>query len=225
MMILELNLIDLIKISSNGRECLANARTAFKTNYVKSLITLRGPFVDDQTQDIEQPFGHLIYLQSLDIIKYVLNNFCDLIEQLVVSFEQIHEFHGQKIIHYISNTCSTSVGSIALEHCYGRILNGLQDVFDNVYNLKFSSITTAKYTGIQMDSKTVKFSQLFPNVYSVILEETVASDWILLDAMPRMRKLNVQLPRKKDENEVLTSNVINFLRMNPQIRQLSIKTS
>lgn len=219
-----MDLTSVLMKSTYSKECLAPARLTYKTNFVKSVITLRGPFVDDPDNGIEEPVPNLIYLQNLDVIKFVVQNFCDIIERLVVSFEQIHESEGQKVISYVSNSCFSSVQAITLEHCHGRTLNGLRNVFLNVYNLKFSSITTEKYIGVQVDPEAIKFNQIFPNVYSMIIERTVPSDWLLFDGqMLKMRKFTVQLPRTKDENEILTPYVINFLRTNKQIRHLIVK--
>lgn len=184
--LLELSLIDLIKVSNN-KECLTNAKTAYRTNYDRATIEVRGPFVDDHTKQIEpNPSG--IHLQSLDVVEYVFKNFCDSIYRLKILFEKITEIDAKQIISYINDKCFVSMETLTLQYCFEQSLDGLQHVLDSVYNLEISSNKQTEM--VAKKSVHHHFNVLFPNIYSLRLDYVTASDWLYFDGhFSKLRKL------------------------------------
>lgn len=216
--LLELDAVDLIKVSSKSEECFTNAKTAFKTNYHRTLITVCGPFNEDVTEKIKQTRNN-IYIQSLDVVQYVLMMFCDNIEYLRIFFNNISKADGRQIISQISDKCYKSLTSLHLGNSMAYSLNGFQNIFANVYDLAVSS----QIAEMMADEPVhYHFNVLFPNVYLLHLDNVSDLHWQWFDGnFVKLQKLYVKLPKPKEINEAHTPYVIKFIKQNFLIRHLS----
>lgn len=113
-----------------------------------------------------------------------------------------------------------TIEKLKLENCKGNVLDEFKHTFQYVHLLVFSSSSVDK---LQIKSKNRKMCDLFPELNSLHLLETSPSDWEFINGrFPRLRKLIVELPRAKKQNNLLTVQLVKFLKLNSHIENLMI---
>lgn len=219
----DMELLDLMKKSRINKECMDEARKVFKMHFSNNIFAAQGPMVDDKQAVFYETTYKVIYLQNMDVIEYLLNNFGDLISKFEVSFDSIHMTNGRKIIKYINSNSSKTLETLLLEGCKGNVLNDLSKQFTYVYQLSFASSSTNKQF---VKLKNPKLYELFRELYFLSLNCKWTDDWILFNGnFPKLRKLHVRMPHEKQQNNVHTSHFIRFLNKNPQIEMLTIENT
>lgn len=194
----------------------------FRKNYGKLHFVLYGPFVENSENAIEEQ-KRVIYVQNFDLIKYIFENFGDLLHKIRVSFENISVAEGKEIVKKIAENCSKSLEALALENCQGTVLDGLTTILPYVFTLKFSTSPTDR---LEVKAEQLKLNEIFPGLYALHLGYITATDWPFIgDKWPHLEVLNVQLRKAMEPNREDASHVMNFLHNNQQIKHLTVHHS
>lgn len=193
-------------------------RRVFQKNYDKTAFILRGPFVRDGTQVIEEE-QNFIHLHHFNLIAYILNNFGSSIHHVQVFFEDIDLHQSRRIIRKVIEKCAKSLETLTLDNYDRGLFDEMKAGFPYVSTLKFS---TAQTEPIESITTSTSMNKIFPNLND--LEVLTASDWVFIDGhFSKLEKFSVKLNELKERNEEIASVVVDFLKKNPQITTLVLE--
>lgn len=155
------------------------------------------------------------------MIVNLIFNFGDLIQQIWVDFELIDEIFGFQLVAIINDKGFKALISLTLDNCFGNVLTKLKTTFNNVELFQFSSHLTKN---LQITSNR-KFNELFPNLKTLNLFHTRASDWtsIIIGSYPMLLSLDAELPMEKKLGGIDETEFINFFEHNKQIEEIRFR--
>lgn len=163
--------------------------------------------------------GMLIKIHSYKVSQSFINNFGDLVSDLIVIFYYVNPDESRQMVKAINDQCFVSLKSLALAQCDGNSLDQLSNTFTNVKSFTFST----KKLDLQSDNK---LNRIFPNVNALTVERTVASDWTFINGhFAHLIRFSVDFPENQSPDSVRELHIANFLRNNTQITDLSIAYS
>lgn len=220
--LIRLNLNDLLKRLHVFRESIDEARKVFNAKYEQSLFLFdgHGPFDGNHQNHIAEQHG-LVHLTNLKVIKSLFSHFGDLVRRIQVSFDAIDENDANDIMNHINKNCFKTLEMLHLENCKENHLLELKNEFTNVRTLILLCSSNDEHI-----SGDFKMNKIFSNLYELHLKHMTTNDWTIIeDKWPKLRKLSVQLSKAKEQNELQTSKLLNFIRINSQIDDLMIQHS
>lgn len=218
------SLTDLLNKTNTNADCIDEARRVFAKQFVDTIIKITGPFSNGDEYAIDESGGQMIEIKNSNSVKAILKAFGDLIKTLAICFDQINADEGKEIISDVSIGCSdTALSALYIENCKETVLNDFTTKFPRVEHVTFSSSSSSN---LNIRPDALKLNELFPNLVFLELKHTAASDWAFIgDTFQHLTDLHVELPHFDANQNVIDENIVNLLKMNPDISTLSLSHS
>lgn len=194
------------------------SQEAFKANYNQHTFMLTGAFSEDSTKSAIE-YRRTIHIDSIQMLEELAARFGHFIQIIEIDFEGINQDKSLQIMRIVNDYLSASLKMLQLHNCKGNILNGLYAVFPKMNTLKFSSSLTYNVKR----QPNLQLIEVFPNLQKFYVDHTKQSDWEFFDCnLPYLLHLSVVLPQSKGEDEIDETQIMKFLKQNPQIVRLRI---
>lgn len=206
------------------KDCLKEARKCFVKKYRSFHFKIAGPWLND---DSIEEIGSIRTVQILKPKTFnsaveFLKKFGDLMPFIEIDFEEIDGNEGIEIVKYVNEKSFKSLMDFKLLNCKSNVLDGLNNTFNQVLRLKFSS---SKQNELKT-KENLKLNKIVPNLRYYIVEHTRSSDWKFIDGtFLKLTSLEVELQKSRDRNSVDELNILSFFNKNLQIKELKIKNT
>lgn len=205
--------------STKNAQCFSEARNAFNRSYTHTSFLIKGPFVSDDENGIDESNKLLIQLKHFENIQNILRTFGDLMQAISISFYYIDETKGIEIIECI-NRNSTELIKFEVNDCYGKVLERLKTPFSKVYIATFSANS---YRDFNNNVLTQKFDRIFPQLQHLFVKTVNENDWkIVGNKFPHLKSLTVDLPEPIEPGR---PDVDSLFKNSPDINSLTISYS
>lgn len=159
-----------------------------------------------------------IVIQNHLTLQNLFRVFGDLIQKFKLPFAFKDEFSNRHIIQDINDRLS-SLKELHLDNCRGDALKWFTNTLSHVKLLKFSTYPPEQ---ISFDQK---LNEIFPNLNTLfILSRTRSSDWSFIGGpFSNLIVFEVDFSEDEQETDIRNSDVIKFLKLNPQIKTLAFE--
>lgn len=207
----------MLLVSTKSSICLSEAQNAFARSYKTSNFIVKGPFLANEQNGIDDTNKIAVQMKHFKTIKNIIRTFGHLIQIIKISFYYMEEAIGAEIVSFVSDNCTESLLVFHLNDCYGQILSKWTKSFRTVYE---ASISTDAYRVLKNQSLTIQMDKIMPNLQRLSVKITNANDWqIVGNKFLHLISLNVELPEPTRNNR---PNVENLLKNSRKINSLSI---
>lgn len=202
--------------SIKNSQCLFEARNTFNRSYGSSSFMIKGPFVTNEENGIDESNKFIIQLNHLEIIQNIFKTFGDLIKAITISFYYIDEPKANQIIECI-NQNATELIKFEINDCYGNVLEKLKKPFSKVYTATFS---VNSYRNFNYSVVPLKFDGIFPQLQQLFIKTVNENDWkIVGEHYSQLKTLSVELPEVTENGR---PDVESLFQNSPNINSLTI---
>lgn len=165
----QLKFWDLLEISGHSDECLNETRKVFQKKYSETTF-----IVTDAETISETESGDRANVTT-NVVKSLLYDFGDLIQKLEINFDEINDDSmGRKVVKIMDYKCATTLKSLAINRCHGKVLLDLKSEFIAVKTLTFSIRPLTK------TAANWRLQTFFPNIEEFHLNNPLFFVWDML---------------------------------------------
>lgn len=207
-------------MAEKNEKCLHEAQKVYARMYSERKIYQKEKFQEHLISKMHalEIYSNFIALRTFIGTKSFFQYFGGLVHDVHLSFYTNTALEGREIVKYMNDYCYDSLLTLRLSDCKENVLDELKTPFKNVGVLRFSS------NSIIVNKNAMKFTKLFPNLHTLMIDETNSTDWELIGAnFPHLTELAIELPPANENNEFNEKPAFDIFSGEQKISDLSIK--